>query len=120
MTAMGNHFLHQPVFVIQKFLFGFAFQLSIFFEGIRLIGQSHLHLHSRTAGLGRMSLIHANGEPLSSCVLDSLIYHWELLQRGDDNPLPGIDGFFEVLGGFLLPNGFHAADGMVKAHNGFL
>ena len=90
-----------------NFIFCLAFNFSIFLEGGFCISESGFQLHGGCAGLAGMGFINDHSEVAPGCLFHFLIDDRELLQRGDDDSDAVIDGIFQVLGGFILADGFH-------------
>ena len=90
-----------------NFIFCLAFDLSVFLEGGFCISKSSFQLHGCGAGLAGMGFINDHSEVAPGCLFHFLIDDRELLQRGDDDSDAVIDGIFQVLGGFILADGFH-------------
>ena len=119
MLPVGNHLTDQAVIGIHLIL-GLALQLGIFPQGIGSIRQRDLQLHGRFAGLGRMGLIHDDGEALAAGIIHFLIDHRELLQRGDNDTLSGVERVPQIPGGLLLVDGTDGAERMIEACDGLL
>ena len=119
MLSVGDHLTDQTVIGIHLIL-GLALQLGIFPQGIGSIRQRDLQLHGRFAGLGRMGLIHDDGEALAAGIIHFLVDHRELLQRGDNDTLSGVERVPQIPGGLLLVDGTDGAERMIEACDGLL
>ena len=107
--ALAQDFLHQLVlgivgFGVQFLLLGVLLQRG---TGVR---QRSFHLGGSTASLRRVSLVDDDTVAAALIMNHLAINHGELLQRGDDDASPGIDGVLQVLRGlFIIDGGNHAA-----------
>ena len=120
MLPVGNHFPDQAVAGIRLLIFCLSFQLGIFLQGVSCVGQRHLQLHRRLAGLGGVRLVDDDGKPLALCIVHFLVYDGELLQGRHDNPLPVVQGIPQILRCLLIVDGTHGTELMVKARHRLL
>ena len=67
-----------------------------------------------------MGLVYNDGIVTTRDFIHLLIDHRELLERGDDDADAVVDGVPQILGSFVLTDGLHRAQRMVKARNGLL
>ena len=115
MAAVRYHLTGHTVLCVQQFIFCPALKLRVFFQRVRGVRKSHLHLHSGTTSLGGMCLIDDDRKAFPHGVIYLIIDNGELLQRRNNDTLPIIDCRFEILGRLLLIYRLDTAKGMVKA-----
>ena len=97
MDTLGGQFIQQLVLIILALGFFLVFLFGILLQNLLSIGQRSFQFAGGIAGLGGVCLVHNNREPLIAGT-HFFINNRELLEGGDDDACPGLDGLPKLLG----------------------
>ena len=111
MDTLGGQFIQQLVLIVLALGFLFILLLGILLQHFLGVGQRPFQLAGSVAGLGGMGLVHNDRKPLVAGA-HFFVDDRELLESGDDDARPGLDGLTELLGVFV--DLLHHARHMVK------
>ena len=117
MDTLGGQFIQQLVLIVFPLGFLLVLLFGVLFQNFLGIGQRPLQLAGGVAGLGRMGLVHNDSKPLIAGA-HFFVDDRELLESGNDDPRPGLDGLPELLG--VLVDFLHHARHMVELIDGVL
>ena len=118
--AVGDKLPHKAVLSVLQLVLRLALDIGIFLQRVMGIRQCHFQLHSTVSRLAAVGLVHDDRKRLTLCIVHFLIDNWELLQRGHNDTLAGVERIPQVAGVHLLADGHNGAERMVKAGNRFL
>lgn len=114
--AVGQQLPDQLVLGVHLLL-RHALRLGVFLQRVPQIRKGRLQLLGAGAGLRGVGLIADDGEVPALGGVHLFIDYRELLQGGDDDPRAVVDGVLQGLGGLVLADVLHGAEGVVKAGN---
>lgn len=111
--AVGQQLPDQLVLGVHLLL-RHALRLSVFLQCVPQIRQGRLQLLGAGAGLRGVGFVADDGEVPALGSVHLFIDDRELLQGRDDDPCAVVDSVLQGLGGLVLADGLHSAQGVVK------
>ena len=117
MNPLGSQFIQQLVLIVLAFGFLLILLFGVLLQNFLGIGQRPFQLAGGVTGLGGVRLVHNDRKPLIAGA-HFFINNRELLEGGNDDTRPGLDGLTELLG--VLVDLLHHARYMVELIDGVL